>query len=77
MAININRFINLVDIKSLKLNENNDNASGPKTYNPTSNMKYDPEKNLQTYSPIPNYDPEKNLKQESHKIDNIVNMNKE
>jgi hypothetical protein len=40
-------------------------------------MKYDPEQKLQIYNPTPNYDPEKILKQESHKIDNIVNKNKE
>jgi hypothetical protein len=40
-------------------------------------MKYDPEQKLQTYNPTPNYDPEKSLKQESQRIDNIVNKNKE
>jgi len=60
-----------VDIKSLNSN-NNENSSSPKTYNPTKNLKYDPEKNLQTYNPTPNYDPEKSLKQESHKIDKVL-----
>jgi hypothetical protein len=59
-----------IDLKTL-------NSDNQQTYNPVGNMKYDPEQKLQIYNPTPNYDPEKILKQESHKIDNIVNKNKE
>lgn len=59
-----------IDLKTLT-------SGNQQTYNPVGNMKYDPEQKLQTYNPTPNYDPEKSLKQESQRIDNIVNKNKE
>ena len=66
-----------VNSKSVNSNDTNENSISSKIYDPAKNLKYDPEKNLQTYNPTPNYDPEKSLKQESQRIDNVVKSNKQ
>jgi hypothetical protein len=61
-----------IDLKKFNPEEEPIKANNQDTYNPVSNMNYDPESKLQTYSPTPSYDPEINLKTQSQKIDNVL-----